>query len=306
YYNNNIAGFHETNRYVNQLYAVLRDTVKYYLKQRNPKISTEESNAFLLAVLAYTNQESYWSHFRLVGNKMKLLRGDAGYAYGIMQINENWHAHAVKEGKAWGLVSNIMYGMDLFYLGWQKAKKASCVPSANSWKEISRAGYSAYNGGLLRICRWTNKNDKWAKNDIHFERKYTNRYWEKYISDFQIAPSVNIECLAEGNENCSLIKQIAEADNQNQSTKESSQDTADNTSPQQTKTDNANNDMDNTIATNPPAPITAPIENIWKNQLVITKQQQVCIFKNNIFHCINKQRDIACLKTIESFSSKYL
>jgi hypothetical protein len=58
------------------------------------------------------------------------------------------------------------------YDGWERAASASCVGKATNYLARTRAMYSVYNGGATKVCRWTNPNDKWAKNDKNYLDKF--------------------------------------------------------------------------------------------------------------------------------------
>ncbi len=195
----------ETSRYMPNLYAVIRDVAKYYITKRRPTVSNEELEEWVHAVLAIAHQESYWSHFRrATDQEIKLMRGDYGHGHGIMQVDDRWHFVAVNNGSASGLVSNMIYSLEEYFSAWETAPKKSCVGSPTNYKARARSAYSAYNGGIAKICRWTNPSDKWARNDVGYLSKYTQKQWENYLNNASIPAPINVACIADTNENCEL------------------------------------------------------------------------------------------------------
>jgi len=196
----------ETDRYMQAMYGVIRDLSAYYIKSRKSNVSATEIKQWQQAVFAIAHQESFWSHYRTTGDgHLKMLRGDYGHGHGLMQIDDRWHYLKVKnEGVGWHLINNLLYAFDIYYVGWQKAPSKSCVSSESSWRNRSRAAYSAYNGGASKICRFSNSNDRWAKNDKNFVSKYDKQSWLSYIDDTNQTAQINVTCFAEGNNNCPL------------------------------------------------------------------------------------------------------
>ncbi len=205
----------ETNRYMQVMYTVIRDISKYYIVKRQPNVSRAEVQAWQHAVFAIAHQESFWSHYRDTGDGyLKMVRGDYGHGHGLMQVDDRWHYLQVKNnGVGWDLVHNLLYALDIYYTGWQRAPSKNCVINNTDWQHRSQAAYSAYNGGMAKICRFTEPNNKWARNDKNFLNKYKNKSWESKVADKGKNSPINANCLAEGNQNCpntSNLAQIAE------------------------------------------------------------------------------------------------
>ncbi|MBL6988843.1 MAG: hypothetical protein ISR65_03660 [Bacteriovoracaceae bacterium] len=195
----------ERHRYMGQLYPIVRDVARYYIKKRKPNVSTGELDAFEYASFAIAHQESFWSHYRVASDfKLKYMRGDSGHGHGIMQVDDRWHFIAITDGTASNLVNNIVYSLEEYYNAWIKFDSADCFTSTTDYRSRARAAYSAYNGGPKRICRYTNPDDRWARNDKGFVNKYDQHSWDKYVADPDATSSVNIQCIIEDNENCNL------------------------------------------------------------------------------------------------------
>jgi hypothetical protein len=193
----------ERSRYVDEVNAVLKEAATYYLKKRKPSVSTEELNWFILGIQATASHESYWSHYRKASDaRIKMMRGDSGHGHGMMQVDDRAHYSAINSGVGWNLVSHLTYAMDIFYTAWEKAPSQSCVRTATNYQARVRSAWSAYNGGIGKICRWTNSSDKWAQNDKNFYTHLSKRMWESYVVDKNKASSVNVACLVEKKENC--------------------------------------------------------------------------------------------------------
>lgn len=193
----------ERRRYGSELNAVVKTAAQVYLKKRKPSASAAEIQQWTLAILATSAHESYWSHYRVASDgRMKMMRGDSGHGHGLMQVDDRHHYPAVNEGIAWNLVTNIAYGMDIFYAAWERAPSQSCVGSATNWEARIRSAWSAYNGGPSQICRWTKTTGTWAHNDTNFHSILKGRRWETIVADLNRTSSVAVSCLMEKRENC--------------------------------------------------------------------------------------------------------
>lgn len=194
------------NLYMGEMYPVLRETAKYYIHRRNPAVSPAEEEAFILALLTLTNQESYWTHYREGTDKLiRFMRGDSLHGFGLMQIDDRSHLAAINSGKGVDLVDNMIYGLDIFYASWLKSASVSCVSSASNYKDRTRSAWSAYNGGPGQICRWTNPKSPYHQNDVDFNNRYEKQVWRSYISDFKAPSKIDIVCLAEGTGPCNGV-----------------------------------------------------------------------------------------------------
>lgn len=200
----------ERNRYMEELNAIIKESAVYYIQKRKPQVSAEETKAWTEGILATASNESYWSHYRKNSDgKIKMMRGDFGHGHGLMQIDDRGHFPAIQKGIAWNMMSNLTYAMDIFYQGWEKAVSQACVGKASNYTARTRSAWSAYNGGPSKICRWTNTNDKWAKNDQNFYNALKNKLWNQYIKNNAKASSVNVSCLIEKQENCQVVSEPA-------------------------------------------------------------------------------------------------
>lgn len=194
----------ERNRYMNELHAVIRDSAQYYIKKRNPNVSNEELNAWVLAVMTTASAETNWSHYRqTTDRRLKFMRGDVGHGHGMMQVDDRSHFPAIQQGIGWNLMSNMTYGMDILYAAWMRAPSQSCVSSASNYTARIRSAWAAYNGGPARICRWTNPGDTWARNDQNLYDHLQSKRWLLYVNNTLLPSSVSTTCLMENKENCS-------------------------------------------------------------------------------------------------------
>lgn len=191
----------ERARYMDELNATLRDAAAYYLSVRKPDASQDEQNAWVEAIKAVANQETFWSHYRdsVLDGRMKMMRGDSGHGHGMMQIDDRWHFASINEGKGWQIFENLLYAMEIFYAEWQNAAQASCIADPQDWQQRTRAAYSAYNGGPSQICRWY-QSPAWQ--DEGFLEKYEARSWLNYIADNNKTAPVDAPCMMEGVEFC--------------------------------------------------------------------------------------------------------
>lgn len=193
----------ERLRYMDELHATVRAAAELYYKRRQPNAPQAELDAWLFLVWATASHESYVSHYRMASdNRLKMMRGDFGHGHGLMQVDDRAHFAAVNRGLAWHAVSNMTYGMDVLYPQWVRAATASCVGGATNWRARSRAAWAAYNGGPARLCRWTNPNDRWAKNDVNFLSHLDGRPWTRFVRNPAQVSNVNVACLMENQENC--------------------------------------------------------------------------------------------------------
>lgn len=193
----------ERRRVMTEIYALIRDTAEYFINERDPDVTQEEIDWFVLSSFSIGNQETFWSHYRLEENMpTQYMRGDYGHGHGIFQVDDRYHFSAVTDGRATNIVYNMIYSLEEYYEAWERAKSVECVDSPTSFLQISRSAYSAYNGGPKKICRWINPEDRWAQNDRGFLEKITKLKWESYVDDFSSPASVDIKCIAEGREGC--------------------------------------------------------------------------------------------------------
>lgn len=188
----------ERQRYMAEMNKFITGMSTSYLKRRKPNVSDAEQKAWLKAMLALVNQESFWSHYRNASDgKLRMMRGDFGHGHGLMQVDDRWHFVQVKEGGAARIQDNMIYAMDLIYKEWERAASASCVGGASNYLARTRAMYAAYNGGPSKLCRWTNPNDKWARNDKNYWDKFNAQAWAKFIDNRQTY-EYNFNCLTQG------------------------------------------------------------------------------------------------------------
>ena len=192
----------ERDRYMSEMHNLVVKAADYYLKKRKPNAPAGELSNWREAVLAITHQESFMTHYR-DGSSLRMMRGDFGHGHGLMQIDDRWHFVNIREGNAAHLIKNLFYALDIYYQAWQRAPSTRCVSSPNDYYRRIRAAYSAYNGGLDDICRFTNPNHPWARNDRNFKSKLDAKAWKRHINAVTPTP-VNIACLANTtSQNCS-------------------------------------------------------------------------------------------------------
>jgi hypothetical protein len=193
----------ERKRYMEELHAVIRDASAYYIKKRKPAVTAAEVEAFQLGILTTAAQESYWTHYRLfTDGKYKMMRGDVGHGHGLLQVDDRFHFPAISQGLGWNLLGHMAYAMDIFYAHWERAPSMSCVGSPTNWEARIRSAWAAYNGGSGKICRWTNPNDKWARNDEGFYSNLKNQRWRPLAGNLAKPAAINVPCLIEKRENC--------------------------------------------------------------------------------------------------------
>ena len=196
----------ERVRYMQELYAMLRDSSSYYITQRKPIVSQLELDAWQRAIFALAHQETFWTHYRHgTDTRIKMVRGDFGHGHGIVQIDDRWHFTQIEEGKGWQIFENLIYGMELYYSAWENAATATCVSDSTNWRSRARSAYSVYNGGASKICRWTDPNDIWAQNDNGYRDKYDAQLWLNYVADLDHQTTIDVPCFMQSNLNCSAI-----------------------------------------------------------------------------------------------------
>ncbi len=194
--------------YVTSIVGLISDLSRFYINQRKPDVSEEEEKAWVRAILAKGNQETYLSHYRVDRDgRVKLTTGDRLYSYGIMQIHRRWHKIQDTEIGV-DIVENIMYALDHYYDFWKAARGVSCVRGRAGNKDyllrIARSAYAAYNGGPGSYCRWTNSKSKWAQNDRGYLQKWNKQLWLGYAEKHQDESQspVKISCLMDGDGVC--------------------------------------------------------------------------------------------------------
>jgi hypothetical protein len=194
------------NKYMTEMYALLRDIGTYYIKRRNPNVSAAELNGFLQGLYATAHQETYWTHYRKpTDGIIRYMRGDSLHGHGMMQVDDRSHLAALQQGKGVDLGYNIVYGLDVYYSAWTKAATQSCVGSATDYIKRARAAWSGYNGGNSRICRFATSP---TTGDGRYYQRLTDKEWLKYVSSTSAPTSFDIRCLVEGGRPCTLLSNI--------------------------------------------------------------------------------------------------
>jgi hypothetical protein len=198
--------------YVTNLHALLRELSTEYIKAKNPGVSKAEADAFALAIEAVAHQETYWSHYRVgKDGRYKMMVGDQNVSHGIMQINMNYHA-SKDDDRSFDLVGNIGFGVELFHRKWESASTARCTQRAKKqsddqyYQNLTRATYSAYNGGSDAVCRWTNPKHTWAKNDKNFFGKLKGQAWSEWVRVEDQKIRIDVGCIRSGDEICAVAQ----------------------------------------------------------------------------------------------------
>ncbi len=198
YNSSSVVKDQENKRYASEMNSLISGFAEKYYIKRTPNASIQEVQAWLSAILAVSYHESIWTHYRKgTDSQMRMLRGDYGHGHGIMQVDDRWHYAYVSEGGGARIQDNIIYGLDLFYSLWNKAGQASCVGGASNYNSRIRATYSMYNGGEGSVCRWTNPNHKWARNDKNFYDHFTQKGWTRYVVSMNTF-DYNFSCFVQG------------------------------------------------------------------------------------------------------------
>lgn len=199
------VGDPERSRYMGQLYPTMREFAAYYIRRRNPSVSDAEVQGFQLGLFSLAHQESVWSHYRNgTDGRVRYMRGDNGHGHGLMQVDDRAHFAQIDAGKGADFAANVVYGLDVFYDGWTRAARASCVPNPNDYYTRARAAWAAYNGGAGSICRFTNSSSKFASHDIAYKQKIDGKGWKRFVANESEASPLDVKCLAEGTRPCAL------------------------------------------------------------------------------------------------------
>ena len=193
----------EQPRYSSSLYAFLRESADYYLAERRRNPTESEKQAWRRAVMTMAHQESFWSHYRVAkkDNRFKIMRGDRNFAHGLLQIDERWHPKLTMNERGEDLTTHLMYGLDMYFQGWERAASAPCVRKGNG-EDRARAAYAAYNGGPKQLCRWANAKSRWAQNDKGFLDKWKSQSWVAIVGKAAPRSPVDLGCLLEGKGGC--------------------------------------------------------------------------------------------------------
>lgn len=194
----------ERARYMTELNAVIESAARSYLQRRKPAATEPEVAAFVRAIKTTASGESYWSHYRRGNDQiLRMMRGDFGHGFGMMQVDDRSHRSAILRGVGADLVKNMFYAMDIYFTHWQRWPNASCFTRLDDYYNRTRAAWSAYNGGPSRICRWTNPDDTWARNDRNFRDALDSQPFVRFVSDPRAPSSVDVDCLIDEKFPCS-------------------------------------------------------------------------------------------------------
>lgn len=203
----------QRRNYMSSMNALLREVAAQTIRAKVSGVRDDEVTAFVRAVKGVATQETYWSHYRIgPDGRYKLMTGDKFISHGMMQINQRYHA-ARGQDNSFDLVGNVTYGVEHYLDEWTRAKSAACVTRIQNNKKatraqyleaLTRAAYSAYNGGSGAICRWANPNHAWAKNDRGFHGKWQRNEWSGLIADNAAPLKLDLNCIRSGDELCAV------------------------------------------------------------------------------------------------------
>ncbi|GMG87911.1 hypothetical protein [Biformimicrobium ophioploci] len=207
-FNDSLDRISERARYIDEMHSVIRESALYYLSQRKTP-AEGEAEAWVHAMLAVAQQETFWSHYREAAEdaRLKMIRGDSGHGHGMMQVDDRWHFDALENGAGWQIFANLSYAMDIYFTAWEDAASETCVNDGN-WRERARSAYSMYNGGPSKGCRWTDPSDTWYRNDEAYIEKYDNQSWLDLMSNPDHVTALDIVCFVEASEGCSGVQAI--------------------------------------------------------------------------------------------------
>lgn len=198
--------------YVTNVNALLRDLATKYIRDRRPDVQDDEVAAFVKAIHAVAQQETYWSHYRIASaGGYKLTTGDHNISHGMMQINQRYHA-SKDQDRSFDIIGNVSFGIEHYFDEWENALKAKCTMRVKNqsreqtFENVTRSAYSAYNGGPGAICRWTNPKHPWAKNDRNYLKKLKEQNWSEFVRDENHKLNVNLDCARSGDDFCAVAK----------------------------------------------------------------------------------------------------
>ena len=201
----------ERQRYMGEMRAFLGTIAEQVIVDRKPGVDDSEIGEWQRAVFAAAHQESFWAHYREDPSPetptfLSMLRGDGGHGHGLLQLDDRFWRDALRDGAGWRLEEHALFTLNILFDGWERAPEQPCVSRADSWRERSRAAYSAYNGGPGSICRWTNPDDPVHTIDVQFADKYDRREWRDFVSEPTAASSLDLACLRAGAQGCEVAE----------------------------------------------------------------------------------------------------
>ncbi|KPA11380.1 secreted protein containing CUB domain protein [Candidatus Magnetomorum sp. HK-1] len=174
--------FSQRKEILSKLVSLITVMIHKILNERSIVWEQTEIEAFTKGVIAKALQESSLSQYKIIDNKIRLMRGDFGHGHGLSQIDDRFHFTALYEKSiTWDLLHNMAYGIDFFLDKWLLIKEkiaqnqVSCISNDASdyYHSLCRSTYSLYNAGsFTKVCRWTNPDDRWYQNDENYESQY--------------------------------------------------------------------------------------------------------------------------------------
>ena len=200
--------------YITNINAVVRKIAKEYYLARIPDAKPRTLEGWMDAAVAVAAHESQLSHYRIAEDgRYKLMTGDHLVSHGIMQVNQNYHANKDLDS-SFDLVGNVVGGLDTYFVEWNRAIENDCWKTANGkgatlesmLQNRARSAYSAYNGGQGKLCRYLDKKDRWANNDVRFLESIHERPWMKWVTDPKMESPLNTKCLVAGDDLCAMAK----------------------------------------------------------------------------------------------------
>jgi hypothetical protein len=151
--------------YMQAVFDLITKTAKKHLDDED----------FVKIVIATAWKESTWEHYSYnhpKKDKVNVIVGDAGKAFGMFQINVRWHP------KLTDLEENIDYGTKMLKNLYALAKKENCASGTNKGTDIdgiARRVYAGYNAGSDDLCRNNDSRDEGFLNHFHKEP------WKDYL-----------------------------------------------------------------------------------------------------------------------------
>ncbi len=230
----------QRSAYVSRMYSFIRGTAAAYFSRREPNATAAEKDGFLRAVLALASTESYFTHYRVKDNRLKMMFGDSMRSYGLMQIHQPSHPGKSQQ-QLLEVSKNLLYGIEYFYTGWTKAKSARCTQYLyGRLSTFAFSAYSYYNSGS-DVCRWNNSRSRYKANDDRYRWHYETKPWEEFVRDQNAIDTVDLECIQQGGTRC-LNSSTAQSQNQNEAETTQNQDEQTQTSDDQHSEQNANSE----------------------------------------------------------------
>lgn len=201
----------ECQCYMQVMYFVICDVSECYLCLCKFDVLVCEFEVFQCGIFVMLCQEIFWFYYCDVQigvgqfYLLKMMCGDSGYGYGMMQVDDWYYFVEFQQGKGWNMMQNFIYVIDIYFDVWQVVFVVCLggvilfigiiVDVDEYWCGCVWLVWSVYNGGFIKVCCWQNVVDVNVLKDNGYCDNYDNCLWLVDVVDFGKVVGIDVVCL---------------------------------------------------------------------------------------------------------------